>query len=356
MEKALALAWSVKGRTLPNPPVGAVLVKNDRIVGQGGTRPAGQAHAEIVALESARGAANGATLYVTLEPCRHFGKTPPCTRALIGAGVKKVVAACADPNPRMAGKGLAELRRAGITVESGLLAETAARLYDGFFFQIVHGRPKIVLKIAQTLDGRINRNPGKEIAITGFEAQRFSHRLRAESDAVLIGGGTLRADNPRLTPRWAEGPVPEALVLTRGALAGNFRLFARNRPAKTTVLTAAGTGNRLPDWVDVMPLPRAAKHGGADLLQALFQVFRQKGYHKVLVEGGRSVWAPFLNSGMCDGLCLVTAPKLFGSGEGWREGLIPGWAKSLEFHRFTPLGQDVLAEFRRVRKPARKRP
>ncbi len=323
MALAFAEALKVKGRTLPNPPVGAVLVKNGRVVGKGGTRPAGQAHAEIVALEKAGENARGATLYVTLEPCRHFGRTPPCTRALIAAGVKRVVAACIDPNSLMAGKSLSELRRAGVAAESGLLAERGEEFYEGFFFFIRHGRPKIVLKIAQSLDGRINARPGVETKITGRAAQRFVHALRSRADAVLICGRTLRVDNPCLTPRLAGGAVPEALVLTRRRKFGPLHLFDKNRIAKTTLLSTA-------------------------LIRSLLDVFRQKGYHLVLVEGGRSVWRPFLNAGLCDQLCLLTASKLFPKGERWNENLRPSWVESLEFHRFTSLGRDVLAEFRRA--------
>ena len=144
MEMAFAEAASVKGMTLPNPPVGAILVKNGRVIGRGGTRPAGQAHAEIVALEQARESAAGATLYVTLEPCCHQGKTPPCTSALIAAGVKRVVSACSDPNPKVSGKGFERLQRAGIAVQKNVLKEIGDAFYEGFFFYITHGRPKIV--------------------------------------------------------------------------------------------------------------------------------------------------------------------------------------------------------------------
>ena len=345
MSLAFAEAEKVKGKTLPNPPVGAVLVRNGKIVGRGGTRPAGQAHAEIVALEKARGHTDGAVLYVTLEPCCHFGKTPPCTKALIRAGVKKVVSACEDPNPKVAGKGFTELRRAGIEVEIGLGRERAEDFYEGFFFWARNGRPKIVAKIGQSLDGKINSSPGIRTDITGPEARRFAHVLRAKCDAILIGGETLRADDPDLTPRLVRGATPEALVLTQGGKLGSkFKLFAKNRSAKTVVLSP-GNVLALPKWVEHIRLKNGKKSA---LAKSLMRIFQDRGYHMVLLEGGRSIWTPFLNSGHCDTLHLLTAPKLMPKGERWDGYLASGWAKTIEFHRFTALGQDYLTEFRRV--------
>ena len=294
MEMAFAEAVSVKGMTLPNPPVGAILVKKGRVIGRGRTRSAGQSHAEIVALEDAKESAAGATLYVTLEPCCHYGRTPPCTFALIAAGVKRVVAACSDPNPRVSGRGFEQLRRAGIAVQQGLLKEYGDAFYEGFFLYITQGRPKIILKIAQSLDGRINVRHGIETRITGEDSRRFTHELRARADAVLIGGETLRADNPDLTPRTTGGPIPQALVLTRKSRhTSHFRLFAKKRRPPTLTLS--------------VPEKRKA--------ESLMRFFRHKGYHMVLVEGGRAVWAPFLNAGLCDALYLFTSPKLLPNGE-----------------------------------------
>ena len=342
MDLAFSCAERVKSTTLPNPAVGAVFVKNGLIVSSGATRPAGGDHAEITALKKARGEARGATLYVTLEPCAHFGRTPPCTRALIEAGVRKVVATCEDPNPKVAGKGFEALRRAGIEVVTGVRRERAEEFYGGFFFWIRNGRPRIVAKIAQSLDGRINAAPGLETPITGEEARRFAHGLRARADAILVGGATLRADDPDLTPRLTGGVPPHALVLTRRRrLDPALRLFAAGRRSGTTVLSPhASTG--LPARVGHFRLaPRKP------LVDQLMAFFAERGYHEVLLEGGRGVWAPFLEAGLCDVLHLVTAPMLLPGGEAWSAGLDPRWAKPLEFHRFTPLGSDMLAEFRR---------
>jgi diaminohydroxyphosphoribosylaminopyrimidine deaminase/5-amino-6-(5-phosphoribosylamino)uracil reductase len=345
MGQAIDEAVRVKSKTLPNPPVGAVLVKNGKVVGRGGTRPAGQAHAEVVALKQARGAAAGATLYVTLEPCSHFGRTPPCTRALIEAGVSRVVAACPDPNPLVSGRGLAALRRAGIAVEGRSAPEWTAwaeDFYGGFFFWVRHGRPRIVVKIAQSLDGRINAAPGVETPLTGPEARRFAHSLRARADAILIGGKTLRADDPDLTPRLTGGAPAQILVLTRKKKPDFDRQVFRRQRAAASVIVSPHAPQNLPGWVE-----HARLSGRKALARELLDVFRDRGYHEVLVEGGRGVWSPFLNAGLCDILHLVTAPVLLPRGEEWGKDLRPAWVKPLEFHRFTPLGSDSLTEFRR---------
>ncbi|HLP40075.1 MAG TPA: bifunctional diaminohydroxyphosphoribosylaminopyrimidine deaminase/5-amino-6-(5-phosphoribosylamino)uracil reductase RibD [Fibrobacteria bacterium] len=345
MEMAFAEARKVKGSTLPNPAVGAVVVKGGQVLGLGGTRPAGQAHAEIVALEKAGRKAEGATLYVTLEPCCHFGRTPPCTDAILAAGIRKVVVSVRDRNPLVGGEGLKRLREAGLEVREGVAEEEGEEFYEGFFFRILHGRPKILIKIAQSLDGRINARPGEETAITGEKAQVFTHRLRSRVDAVLVGGNTVRVDDPDLTPRLmpqATGRGPEALVLSRrGTFEPALRLFAEGRKAKTVVLSREM--GSLPPWVD-----RAQVMGeGRETLESLLVVFKERGYHSVLIEGGREVWSLFLDAGLWDRLYIVTAPKVFPEGERWDLGLPKTWGKSLKFRKFTSLGEDCLAEFGR---------
>ena len=343
MEMAFAEARRVKGTTMPNPPVGAVLVKGGQVIGKGGTRPAGQAHAEIVALEKAGSKAKGAALYVTLEPCAHFGKTPPCVDAVIEAGIRKVVVSVRDRNPLVGGEGIRKLRKAGIEVREGLFAEEGEEFYEGFFFRITRGRPLIILKIAQTLDGRINARPGTETAITGDKAQVFTHRLRSRADAVLVGGGTVRCDDPDLTPRLmpqATGPGPEAVILSRkGIFPAGLRLMMEGRKAKTLVLSELSEG--LPAWVD-----RAEIRGeGKELIASLLAVLKGRGYHSVLVEGGREVWSVFLNAGLWDRLYILTAPKVMPEGERWDVHLAKDWGKPLKFRKFSSLGEDYLAEF-----------
>lgn len=340
MREAFLLALSAKGTTLPNPPVGAVLVRDGRVVGCGATRPAGGPHAEIVALREAREAARGATLYVTLEPCNHFGRTPPCSRALVEAGVRRVVAACADPNPA-AGGGFDTLRHAGIEVEQGLWRSVGDELYTGFFFAARHGRPRVTVKVAQSLDGRINARPGERTALTGPEALRFAHGLRARADAILVGGRTVRTDNPDLTPRLTGGPHPMVLVLTRqDRIDAALNVFRPGRRARTVVLSPLPPRN-LPRWVEHLPVRpgRTAR----DIIAA----GKMLGLHELLVEGGRGAWGPLLRAGLCDELDLLTAPVFCPGGEPWMPESGSGWLKPLEFHRFTALGRDSLTTFLR---------
>lgn len=345
MEMAFAEARRVKGTTLPNPAVGAVIVKGGQVVGKGGTRPAGQAHAEIAALEKAGTKAKGATLYVTLEPCCHHGRTPPCTDALIAAGLKKVVVSVRDRNPLVGGQGIRQLRSAGIEVREGLVAEEGEEFYQGFFFRMTHGRPQVILKIAQSVDGRINARPGEETAITGDKARVFTHRLRSRADAVLIGGGTLRCDNPDLTPRLileATGPGPETVILTRrGPLPLEARLFAEGRKSKTLVLSL--DLEILPPWI----AQDRIRGEGKQAVDGILEAFKARGYHSVLVEGGPQVWSLFLDSGVWDRLFIVTAPRVLPEGERWDRDLSKGWGKSLKFRKFSSLGEDYLAEFGR---------
>jgi diaminohydroxyphosphoribosylaminopyrimidine deaminase/5-amino-6-(5-phosphoribosylamino)uracil reductase len=345
MEMAFAEARKVKGKTLPNPAVGAVLVKGGQVVGKGGTRPAGQAHAEIVALERAGEKAKGSTLYVTLEPCSHHGRTPPCVDAVIAAGVKKVVAAVPDANPLVSGDGFRALEKAGIEVKVGLREEDARTFYEGFFFFIRHRRPKLILKIAQSLDGRINARPGERTSITGPEAQAWAHALRARVDAVLVSGRTLRADDPDLTPRLVPGAgAPEAVVLSRrGPYPEGARLFAPDRAAKTVVVGASAEG--LPPHVDHFRLGETAS--GTGLLEGLAALFAQRAYHSVLIEGGRELWSLFLNAGKADALYVLTAPRFLPQGERWDAGLVPDFGKALGFRNLTRFGNDFLAEFGR---------
>jgi diaminohydroxyphosphoribosylaminopyrimidine deaminase/5-amino-6-(5-phosphoribosylamino)uracil reductase len=363
MEMAFAEARKVKGRTLPNPAVGAVLVKRGVVLGKGGTRPAGQSHAEIVALEKAGERAKGSTLYVTLEPCSHHGRTPPCADAVIAAGIREVVVAVKDRNPLVGGDGIRALKKAGIEVRVGLMEEEAAAFYEGFLHRIRKGKPQILVKIAQSLDGRINSAPGVETAITGEAARKWTHGMRSRVDAIVVGGGTLRADDPDLTPRLASGPAPDVILLSRkGPFPADAKVFASDRASKTFVVGESREG--LPAWVEHVPIGTAGGPGptGGSIgdagspegtpadqaaLAALLALFEARGYHSVLVEGGRSLWKLFLTSGKWDRLFVLTAPKVFPEGERWDADLGRDWGKSLKFRNLTPFGSDFLTEFGR---------
>ncbi len=383
IRQAFQLAYKVQGKTLPNPPVGAVLVKAGKVIGQGATLPAGQSHAEIVAIHQAlkqsiqqskpnpnpknkpnpkspsSNPLQGSTLYVTLEPCCHHGRTPPCTDAIIAAGIKEVVIAIKDPNPKVGGKGIAALRKAGIIVRLGIESELAEEFYRGFFFYIQHGRPLIYLKIAQSIDGRINAEPGKKTAITGKEFQTWTHELRTIVDAIAITGQTLRIDNPDLTPRLVKGHNPEVVVLSRkGALPPASKVFAKGRKSATVVLSEKFS--QLPPWIDKNILAKSdlkgasreaskgaikARPTGNQTIEALLQLFKTRGYHSVLIEGGPALWALFLNSGVWDSLFIATAPIVLPQGERWDRLMAKDWGKSLKFRNFATFGKDFLAEF-----------
>jgi len=351
-EEAMCLAFDqalkVKGKTLPNPPVGAVLVLSGEIIGEGGTQRAGQDHAEIQALKQAGPRAKGSILYVTLEPCCHQGRTPPCTEAIIAAGISRVVVSHRDPNPKVAGKGLARLRQAGLQVDEGLWAGYGEEFYRHFAFYIQKGRPRIILKIAQTLDGRINPSPATQGAITGPESQKRNHALRVAADAWLIGAATLRIDNPRLTPRLVRGPSPDVWVLSRGKkpLPRSSLLFSPGRKGKV-ILASPEFPSGLPHQVEHQPLSRRTVQSKLGSAHALMTAFEQRGYHLVVVEGGAEMWSLFLAAGIWDEIWLFTAPRFYPRGKPWTAKLPAGWDKSLRFGSFTPLGDDSLTVFYR---------
>jgi diaminohydroxyphosphoribosylaminopyrimidine deaminase/5-amino-6-(5-phosphoribosylamino)uracil reductase len=314
MARALALAARGLGRTFPNPPVGAVFVRGGRVLGEGFHRRAGSPHAEVEALRSARGNLRGATLYVTLEPCTHHGRTPPCVDALLPLGLRRVVVAMTDPNPRVRGRGVERLRRAGVSVSVGVGAEEAALLTAGYATRVRLGRPMVTLKLAATLDGRIAAADGDARWITGVAARRLAHALRDVCDAVLVGAGTVRADDPRLTCRLPGGRDPIRVVLAgRGALSPSARVFAPGgpptwviAPAGTPARTVAGLRRR---GVDVVLLP--ARDGRVPFAAAV-QALGARGITSLLVEGGGTVAGEAVRAAVADRLVLFVAPALLG--------------------------------------------
>ncbi len=316
MARALRLARRGLYGTDPNPRVGCVLVRDGQIVGEGWHRRAGAAHAEIEALAAAGERARGATAYVTLEPCCHQGRTGPCTEALIGAGVKRVVAAMHDPNPAVSGRGLAALERAGLTVEVGLLGAAAEALNPGFVRRMRGGRPWVRVKLAASLDGRTAMADGESRWITGAAARRDGHRLRARSSAVVTGVGTVLADDPRLDARDLE-PRDELVQPLRVVLDGALRtppgarllaapgaLLACSRGAdagRAAALRAAGA--------ELLELP---DRGGRIELAALLAALAERQCNEVLVEAGATLAGAFLEAGLADELIVYLAPLLLG--------------------------------------------
>jgi len=319
MQLALTLGRRGLGRTWPNPAVGAVVVKDGVIVGRGWTQPGGRPHAEPEALKRAGEAARGATLYVTLEPCSHFGKSPPCADAVIAAGIARVVTAIEDPNPLVAGQGHARLRAAGIVVDVGLGAEEAARDHAGHFRRVRDKRPHVILKLAVSSDDKIAGAGHKPTAITGEAAKTRVHLLRAQCDAILVGIGTVRADDPLLTCRLpgmaARSPV--RVVLDRALrMPGDSRLVhsARQTPlwlmaselaeaAAAAKLTAAGA--------QVIRLaPTAAP--GLDL-SAVLHALSERRITRLMVEGGSRVASSFVAADLADEIWLLRGPNAVGA-------------------------------------------
>ena len=318
MRAALAEAAKGIGRTSPNPAVGAVLVKDGQIVGRGYHRRAGAAHAEVVAIRRAGKRARGAELYTTLEPCNHYGRTPPCTSAILDAGVARVICALRDPDPNVNGRGIARLRRAGIPVLAGVLRAEAARLNRPYLKHRSTGLPWVTLKAAVTLDGKIATSRGDSRWVSTSQSRAEVHRLRDRVDAILVGSNTARLDNPRLTTR--VGPKARNAIRVvldaRLRLPLSLQLFRSPLAARTIVATAESTQTArakrlLRRGIEVWLVP--SRVGRLDLLAVLRRLGKEGVVH-LLVEGGAEVFGAFIDQGLADELLLFLAPKLVGSG------------------------------------------
>lgn len=332
MQRALALARRGEGRVEPNPMVGCVLVKGNRIIAEGYHRRFGGPHAEVVALRRAGASARGATAYVTLEPCCHHGKTPPCADALIAARVRRVIAAIDDPNPRVAGGGRRALRRAGIRTDVGLLTEEAARLIAPFMTCMTRRRPYVILKWAQSIDGKIATRTGDSHWISSIESRRAAHALRARVDAVVVGIGTVLADDPDLTARLASPRRRAARVVLDSRLRTppDSRLVRTARRVKTLIFTGdegwsrRATRRQLESVgceivrVRTSPPPGGRRNIGAARrisLEAVLAELHTREMTNVLVEGGGLVLGAFMDRRLADEAVIYVAPRLIG-GEG----------------------------------------
>lgn len=314
MRMALRLAEKAKGRTSPNPMVGAVVVKNGHVVGRGYHRKAGELHAEAIALKKAGPAAKGATLYVTLEPCSHTNKrTPPCTPLVIQSGVKRVVTAMIDPNPRVSGGGIRTIRKSGTELVTGVLEAEARKLNEAFIKHVTTKMPFVTLKIAQTLDGKIATASGESKWITGKEAREEGRRLRDINDAILVGINTVLKDNPSLTTRIPGGRDPiRVIVDSRLRMPLNAKVLIQKSPAKTMIATLSNVLEskikKLQDiGVEVLTIKSA--HGRVDL-QDLVKKLGKKDIMSVLIEGGAEVNASALKSNIVDKIVMFIAPTI----------------------------------------------
>ncbi len=357
MRAALALARRGNGRTWPNPSVGCVIVKDGRVIGRATTAQGGRPHAEPQALAMAGAAARGATAYVTLEPCCFHGRTPPCTDALIAAGVARVVVGVRDPDPRVNGAGLARLRAAGIAVEVGVLAEEASDVVAGFFSRVQRSRPLVTLKLASTLDGRIATRGGESQWITGEPARRMSHALRGRHDAILVGVGTVLADNPDLTcriPGFKSLPMVRVVADSRLRLPLTCRLVATASSVPTWVL-AGGTVDphreAALESAGVVVLRVGDSPAGVDLRQGL-EALAERGITRLLAEGGAQLAAALLRDDLVDRLAWFHAPTVMG-GDGWPAAQAFGVERLAQMQHFKRVGSravgaDLLSEYVRA--------
>ncbi len=355
MSLALEQARRGVGRTSPNPPVGAVIVRGGRVAGVGSHRRAGEPHAEVDALRRARARARGATLYVTLEPCDHHGRTPPCTEAIVRAGIRRVVVGTTDPNPVTDGRGLARLRRAGVQVTTGVLRAEAQRLIEPFSSAMRRRRPLVVAKIAQSLDGKIATATGASRWITSAASRRAAHALRAQADAILVGIRTVLADDPRLTVRGVAHrrdrplkvildsqlrlpPAARCLATPPGALVATTSADPQRRAA----LEARGA--------EVLVFPPEA---GRVPMRRLLETLAARGIHSVLLEGGGELLAGALAEGLVDRVVWFVAPILIGGREtpgavGGQGILALSEAIGLRDVSVTRVGQDLRVDARVV--------
>jgi len=315
MSLAIDLARRGTGRTAPNPRVGCVIVKEGRIAGWGFHKAFGQPHAEAEALQRAGDAAKGSTLYVNLEPCSHYGKTPPCSDAIIEAGVSRVVAAMKDPDPRVSGRGFRALREAGIDVDVGTCAAEAAQINRGFIKRIIEGRPWVTLKAAMTLDGRIADESGWSKWISNEWSRKRAHILRTEHDAVLVGIGTVATDDPKLTVREVSGYSPRVVLLDPSLkVSPGANIFRYGKPL---VIASSGADSRKVRVLEnvgagVILLPSEnGRPGLSDVLTRL----GAEGINDLLVEGGSKVMGSFLSEGLFDGVSLFVSPRFMGEGK-----------------------------------------
>ena len=355
MRAALALARRGLGTCWPNPAVGCVIVRDGHVVGRAVTAPGGRPHAETLALAMAGEAALGATAYVTLEPCDHTGRTPPCTQALLTAGIARVVIAGSDPDPRVNGAGVARLRAAGIAVQTGLLALEADDMQAGFRSRIERGRPMVTLKLASTLDGRIATRGGESQWITAPPARQVAHMLRGTHDAVMAGAGTVAADDPLLTCRI---PGFRATSVVRIVTDSHLRTRLNAR--------LVSTARQHPTWIihrDGVPADRRAmfEDSGVQLIEVPgaeigidlhvgLAALAQAGLTRVLVEGGAQLAAALLRAGLVDRVAWFHAPMVAG-GDGWPAARAFGVTTLDEMPRFVrtawrAVGPDILSEYR----------
>ena len=353
MKQALSLARRGLGWTSPNPMVGAVLVKHSRIIGRGYHRLFGGNHAEVNALQNARTAPDGTTLYVTLEPCCHYGKTPPCVDTIISNKITKVVIGTLDPNPQVSGKGVKILNENGIETKVGVLEEECRELNEAYFKYMTTGLPLVTLKFAQTLDGRIATATGDSRWISSEEFRKRAHRLRAISDAVLVGIDTVLADNPQLTVRLVKGRNPTRVILdSRLRIPPDSEIVKTRDVAPVMIATTADADKKkfaqLREMgIDILVI-QPDEFGEIDL-KHLLRALGERNISSLLVEGGARVITSFLRQNLADKVVIAIAPRILGKGiDAVGELNIARLSQALQltFQKISRAGADIVVEAR----------
>lgn len=353
MKRALTLARKGIGKTSPNPAVGCVIVKDGTVIGEGWHKKAGGPHAEIHALEMAGAAARGADVYVTLEPCCHTGKTPPCSEALIKAGVKRVIAGMSDPNPQVSGGGLAALKQAGITTSCGLLESDCRAINRPFIKHVTTSLPYVTYKCAMTLDGNIATITGESRWISCEESRKYVHRMRARMDAVMVGVDTVLADNPQLTVRHVRGKNPLRVIVDTRLRTPESVIVLSDRHASKTFIATTETNPR----VHARYLKQGAtivvcdEYDGRVSMKDLLQKLGTMGVQSILLEGGSRLAGDMLQHGLIDELVFFVAPKIIGN-NGFAPFALQGGITSmseavmLEFTDICRIGSDIVVTAR----------
>ncbi|OGO25301.1 MAG: riboflavin biosynthesis protein RibD [Chloroflexi bacterium RBG_16_50_9] len=353
MKQAWRLARRGLGRTSPNPMVGAVIVRDHQIIGQGYHRYYGGKHAEVNAMESAVEDISGATMYVTLEPCCYYGKTPPCVDAIIRNNIARVIIGVRDPNPQVNGRGMEILNNHGIETRVGVLEAECRSLNEAHFKYMMTGLPLVTVKFAQTLDGRIATSTGNSQWLSSPASRRFAHKLRTLNDAVMVGVGTVLADNPELTARLVRGRNPTRIILdSRLRIPLEARVLMEQESAKTIVTcTSAADGKRLAALrqkkIEVLVIPEDER--GEVSAKSLLEILGKRGISSVLAEGGAEVITSLLRLKLADRLVAIIAPRIMGRGiEAVGELNITDVSQTLKlsFEKVRRMGEDVVIEAR----------
>jgi len=346
MSVALELARKAKGTTFPNPAVGAIVVAGNKIVGKGATSPWGGPHAEKIALLKAGVRAKNAVMYVTLEPCCHFGKTPPCSDAIVSAGIKTVFISIMDPNPLVRGKGIRLLKKNGITVYSGLLSKEAKSLNEDFFWSITKKKPWITLKLALTLDGRIADLKGNSRWITSVRSRWFAHDLRSRHAAIVVGGAPLLRDDPRLSVRHGHAGNPARIVFSSSRRLPATSYFIKNtRETRSIIVIFGGTSARVEKEAGGLEIWHTGLGTGEKRLESFLEMAYAEGLTSILVEGGSKVASLFMEYRRVNRLFLFYGNKLLGKGlEGFafKKGLPLSHAAELYDRTVHSFGDDIV--------------